>query len=102
MCKWTAARKEKNESISELNKTNAQMLKLLNDGYSVNLYENPDAPIFAGRITQKIPYLIEKGYWDGGEKDMICLGNEKQWAYLKHFAVQWFHADTKYWPEYQI
>ncbi|PFS09605.1 N-acetylmuramoyl-L-alanine amidase [Bacillus cereus] len=72
------------------------------DGYGVNLYENPADPIFAGRITQKIPYLIHKGYWGGGEKNMICLGNEKQWAYLKHFDVQWFYAYTKYWSGYQI
>ncbi|WP_242476411.1 BppU family phage baseplate upper protein [Bacillus cereus] len=72
------------------------------DGYGVNLYENPADPIFAGRITQKIPYLIQKGYWGGGEKNMICLGNEKQWAYLKHFDVQWFYAYTKYWSGYQI
>lgn len=68
----------------------------------MNLYENPADPVFAGRITQKIPYLIHKGYWSGEGKNMINLGGEKQWAYLEHFDVQWFYAYTKYWPGYQI
>lgn len=72
------------------------------DGYGVNLYENPANPIFAGRITKKIPYLIHKGYWGGEGKNMINFGGEKQWAYLEHFDVQWFYACTKYWPGYQI
>lgn len=47
------------------------------DGYGINLYENPANPQFIGRLTKKIPYLIYKGYWGGGEKDMICLGGEQ-------------------------
>ncbi|OSX87512.1 N-acetylmuramoyl-L-alanine amidase [Bacillus mycoides] len=43
------------------------------DGYGINLYENPANPQFIGRLTKKIPYLIYKGYWGGGEKDMICF-----------------------------
>ncbi|MBJ8072630.1 MULTISPECIES: glycoside hydrolase family 25 protein [Bacillus] len=73
-----------------------------NDGYGINLYENPANPQFTGRITKKIPYLIYKGYWGGGEKDMICLGSEQQWAKLEHFNVQWFYAYSKYTPGYEI
>ncbi|HDX9607388.1 TPA: glycoside hydrolase family 25 protein [Bacillus cereus] len=72
------------------------------DGYGVNLYENPADPQYTGNITQKIPYLIFKGYWGGGDKDMICLGSEKQWAKLEHFDVEWFHAYSKYPPGYGI
>ncbi|KFN01804.1 N-acetylmuramoyl-L-alanine amidase [Bacillus clarus] len=72
------------------------------DGYGVNLYENPANPQFTGRITKKIPYLILSGYWGGADKDMVCLGNEKQWVYLKHFDVQWFYAYSKYPPGYEI
>ena len=32
----------------------------------------------------------------GGEQDMICLGNDKQWVYLNHFNVKWFYATSKY------
>ncbi|MEB8804494.1 glycoside hydrolase family 25 protein [Bacillus cereus] len=66
------------------------------DGYGINLYENPMNPQFTGTLTQKIPYLILAGYWGGGEQDMICLGNDKQWVYLKHFNVKWFYATSKY------
>lgn len=72
------------------------------DGYGINLYENPANPQFTGRLTKKIPYLIFKGYWGGGEKDMICLGSEQQWAKLEHFNVQWFYAYSKYTPGYEI
>ncbi|MGE7873838.1 glycoside hydrolase family 25 protein [Bacillus paramycoides] len=72
------------------------------DGYGINLYEGPANPQFTGRITKKIPYLIFKGYWGGGEKDMICLGSEQQWAKLKHFNIQWFYAYSKYVPGYEI
>ncbi|HHT7236836.1 MULTISPECIES: glycoside hydrolase family 25 protein [Bacillus] len=72
------------------------------DGYGINLYENPANPQFTGRVTKKIPYLIYKGYWGGGEKDMICLGSEQQWAKLEHFNVQWFYAYSKYTPGYEI
>lgn len=72
------------------------------DGYGINLYENPANPQFTGRLTKKIPYLIFKGYWGGGEKDMICLGSEQQWANLEHFNVQWFYAYSKYTPGYEI
>ncbi|PEL80009.1 glycoside hydrolase family 25 protein [Bacillus wiedmannii] len=72
------------------------------DGYGVNLYENPADPQYTGNLTQKIPYLIFKGYWGGGDKDMICLGSEKQWAKLEHFDVEWFHAYSKYPPGYGI
>ncbi|UYX54630.1 glycoside hydrolase family 25 protein [Bacillus thuringiensis] len=72
------------------------------DGYGINLYENPANPQFTGRLTKKIPYLIFKGYWGGGEKDMICLGGEQQWAKLEHFNVQWFYAYSKYAPGYEI
>ncbi|SCM94573.1 N-acetylmuramoyl-L-alanine amidase [Bacillus mycoides] len=72
------------------------------DGYGINLYENPANPQFTGRLTKKIPYLIYKGYWGGGEKDMICLGSEQQWAKLEHFNVQWFYAYSKYTPGYEI
>ncbi len=58
------------------------------DGYGVNLYENPADSQYTGNIPKKIPYLIFKGYWGGGDKDMICLGSEKQWAKLEHFDVQ--------------
>ncbi|OJE38842.1 N-acetylmuramoyl-L-alanine amidase [Bacillus proteolyticus] len=73
-----------------------------NDGYGINLYENPANPQFTGRLTKKIPYLIFKGYWEGGEKDMICLGGEQQWAKLEHFNVQWYYAYSKYTPGYEI
>ncbi|MGR3778246.1 glycoside hydrolase family 25 protein [Bacillus paramycoides] len=72
------------------------------DGYGINLYEDPANPQFTGRITKKIPYLIFKGYWGGGEKDMICLGSEQQWAKLEHFNIQWFYAYSKYVPGYEI
>ncbi|SCC25260.1 N-acetylmuramoyl-L-alanine amidase [Bacillus mycoides] len=72
------------------------------DGYGINLYENPANPQFTGRLMKKIPYLIFKGYWGGGEKDMICLGSEQQWAKLEHFNVQWFYAYSKYTPGYEI
>ncbi|MGE7864705.1 glycoside hydrolase family 25 protein [Bacillus paramycoides] len=72
------------------------------DGYGINLYEDPANPQFTGRITKKIPYLIFKGYWGGGEKDMICLGSEQQWAKLEHFNIQWFYAYSKYAPGYEI
>lgn len=72
------------------------------DGYGINLYENPANPQFIGRLTKKIPYLIYKGYSGGGEKDMICLGGEQQWAKLEHFNVQWFYAYSKYTPGYEI
>lgn len=72
------------------------------DSYGVNLYENPANPQYTGNITKKIPYLIFKGYWGGGDKDMICLGSEKQWAKLEHFDVDWFHAYSKYPPGYGI
>ncbi|MGE7885342.1 glycoside hydrolase family 25 protein [Bacillus sp. NPDC094077] len=72
------------------------------DGYGVNLYENPADPQYTGNITQNIPYLIFKGYWGGEDKDMICLGSEKQWAKLEHFDVEWFHAYSKYPPGYGI
>ncbi|WP_144504094.1 glycoside hydrolase family 25 protein [Bacillus mycoides] len=72
------------------------------DGYGVNLYENPANPQYTGNLTQKIPYLIFKGYWGGGDKDMICLGSEQQWAKLEHFDVEWFHAYSKYPPGYGI
>ncbi|MED3330390.1 N-acetylmuramoyl-L-alanine amidase, partial [Bacillus thuringiensis] len=72
------------------------------DGYGINLYENPMNPQFTGALTQKIPYLILTGYWGGGEQDMICLGNDKQWAYLKHFKVKWFYATSKYPVGYRV
>lgn len=73
------------------------------DGYGVNLYENPANPQFTGRITDRTPYLILQKYWsENPEEEMINLGSDKQWAYNKHFDVQWFHAYTKYWPGYQI
>ncbi|EEL87957.1 TPA: glycoside hydrolase family 25 protein [Bacillus nitratireducens] len=72
------------------------------DGYGINLYENPANPQFTGRLTKKIPYIIYKGYWGGGEKDMICLGGEHQWAKLEHFNVQWYYAYSKYTPGYEI
>lgn len=72
------------------------------DGYGINLYETPMTPQFTGALTQKIPYLILTGYWGGGEQDMICLGNDKQWAYLKHFNVKWFYATSKYPAGYGV
>lgn len=75
---------------------------IYDDGFGINLYERPEDPIYAGNITQKIPYMIFKGYWGGGDKDYICLGSEKQWAKLEHFDVQWFHAYSKYPPGYEI
>ncbi|WP_410982473.1 GH25 family lysozyme [Bacillus cereus] len=72
------------------------------EGYGVNLYENPEKPIFTGRITNKIPYLIFEGYWGGEGKDMIRLGNEKQWAKLDHFDVEWFCAYSKYPAGYGV
>ncbi|EOP25416.1 MULTISPECIES: glycoside hydrolase family 25 protein [Bacillus] len=66
------------------------------DGYGINLYENPVNPQYTGAITKKIPYLILNSYWGGGDKDMICLGNDKQWVYLKHFDVRWYYASSKY------
>lgn len=73
------------------------------DGYGVNLYENPANPQFTGRITDRTPYLILQRHWsENPEEEMINLGSDKQWAYNKHFDVQWFHAYTKYWPGYQI
>lgn len=66
------------------------------DGYGINLYENPANPQFTGTITQKTPYLVLHGYWGGANKDMICLGNDKQWVYVKHFDVKWFYASSKY------
>ncbi|HFK1438958.1 GH25 family lysozyme [Bacillus cereus] len=72
------------------------------DGYGINLYETPMTPQFTGALTQKIPYLILTGYWGGGEQDMICLENDKQWAYLKHFNVKWFYATSKYPVGYEV
>ncbi|PEB39602.1 GH25 family lysozyme [Bacillus pseudomycoides] len=72
------------------------------EGYRINLYKNPEEPIFTGHITNKIPYLIFEGYWGGGDKDMIKLGNEKQWVKLEHFDVEWFHAYSNYPVGYGI
>ncbi|AKQ08598.1 lysin [Bacillus phage PBC5] len=71
-------------------------LSIYPDGYGVNLYERPSDPIYAGNITKKIPYKVFAGYWGGGDKDMICLGGEKQWAYNKHFTIDWYKVRSKY------
>ncbi|MEY8347269.1 GH25 family lysozyme [Bacillus cereus] len=72
------------------------------EGYGINLYENPADPVFTGHIIKKMPYLIFEGYWGGGDKDMIKLGNEKQWAKLTHFDVEWFQAYSKYPAGYEV
>lgn len=66
------------------------------DGYGINLYERPSDPIYAGSLSVKMPYKVFKGYWGGGDKDMICLGGEKQWAYNRHFAIDWYKVRSKY------
>lgn len=94
---WFISSDQVNQSI-QFNKEDTQRLNGIGiavskypDGYAINLYENPANPQFTGTITQKTPYLVLHGYWGGADKDMICLGNDKQWVYVK-----WFYASSKY------
>ncbi|MED3078577.1 glycoside hydrolase family 25 protein [Bacillus wiedmannii] len=99
---WFIGSDQVNQSI-QFNRENTQQsngigiaVSKYSDGYEINLYENPANPQFTGTITQKNPYLVLHGYWEDADKDMICLGNDKQWVYVKHFDVEWFYAVSKY------
>lgn len=66
---WFIGSDQVNQSILS-EKENAQQpngigiaVSKYDDGYGINVYENPTNPQFTGTITQKTPYIVLRGYW---------------------------------------